>query len=221
MAESDLPEGFEYERTPAGPPGETMRWGSASDVLDGVMQGLLDPIEGMVQLAEHAGGHKIAPDSLRNWARDYRKKVQGSWFGQGGEFLGNAATFAIPFAGAARGAAAANTALRAVPAAARAIEGATAAELQPVSGGGDYWKTKRSQAVGGAALGSTLPALAKGAGYVAPWLTRFTAGHMPHWLWNASGGGSLPAVASQAAGAVAPGAVGGVVGEIQGQHPND
>src|SRR5882672_11194374 len=85
-------------------PGEKgpLKIGDPVEFLRGVSQGVMDPIEGLVQLAEKSTGWNIAPEGLRNWAREYRKQAQSTIAGQGGEVVGNIAGFMIPGMVAAR-----------------------------------------------------------------------------------------------------------------------
>ena len=57
------------------------RIGDFTEGAVGVSQGLLDPVEGAAQFAEQvlqklAPGTKVAPDSVRNWARDWRNRAR-------------------------------------------------------------------------------------------------------------------------------------------------
>ena len=112
------------------------RVGNEIDLARGVGQGLLDPVEGAAQFAEHvlkkfAPDAKVAPDALRKWARDYRKEARSSIAGVGGEVIGNLAPGLIT-GGLTQG----------LGWGSRLLGGAAAGALQPVSGDGDFWRTK-------------------------------------------------------------------------------
>jgi len=195
---------------------EPLKLGEPIDVLRGVSQGLLDPVEGLVQLAEKTTGWDLAPKGLRDWARDYRKKAQSTVLGQGGEIGGNLLWSAVPGVGAARTAALAG---RVAPWLGRATVGAVGGMAAPVSGGGseeDYWRAKQNQASLGAIGGTALPAIAGAAA---------RAGQIPaHISYYHPLASSLANVAAQGAGAagrglqtIAPEAAGAAAGEIWGQ----
>lgn len=159
--------------------------GDATAFGKGAIQGFaLDPIEGLIQLAEKSTGWK-APNmfGLRDWARNYRNQVQSTTAGRVGEIGGNIAGMAIPGGAVARGV---TGATRAVGAASRALgaanvgrrihqaagvvgrgtAGALAGEAMPVQGAQsdeEYWRTKNNQALLGLGIGSTLPAVAQAA----------------------------------------------------------
>lgn len=204
--------------------------GNAVDVLRGIAQGWLDPVEGVVQLAEQSTGWHLAPDRLRNWARDYRNRAQSTWAGIGGEVAGNIfnPVTAIPGAavGRAVGAAAsrlpgaAATAGRALTAE-RAGQGAVAAASQPVSGGGDYWRAKANQTLVGGAAGAALPALAGAAARGAERLpTHFSWHHPVASLIGSTAGPTLSGVAGQAA-RLTPEQTGRLAGEATGETEDD
>jgi hypothetical protein len=143
--------------------------GHFRDIANGIGQGLLDPIEGLAQMVEHATGKKLAPEGLRKWARDYRKDVQSTWAGRGGELVGNVAGFALPGGAIARGVSGIGKAVGLAPTladiAGSTIAGGTLGESVPVQGAtseNEYWKTKKDQAVIGALTGGTLPSIARG-----------------------------------------------------------
>lgn len=161
------------------------KWGDPVEFGKGAIQGaVLDPIEGLIQLAEKSTGWR-APNAfgLRDWARDYRARVQGTHLGQAGEVVGNVAGLALPGGAVARGV---TGATRAVGAASRALgaanvgrrihqaagvvgrgtAGALAGEAMPVQGAQsdeEYWRAKNNQALLGLGIGSTLPAVAQAA----------------------------------------------------------
>lgn len=159
--------------------------GQWQDIFYGVGQGLLDPIEGMVQMAEHVANHKIAPDTVRNWAKDFRKNVQSTWAGRAGELGGNIAGLALPGAGLAR---TVSGMARAIPKVSAAVgdivgsgtSGALMGESIPVQGAqteDEYWNTKRNQAAAGALAGGTLPSVARGLRSVVPPSAHFSYHH--------------------------------------------
>jgi hypothetical protein len=155
----------------AGDPGRVeggWKVGDPIDLLQGISQGLIDPVEGIVQLAEKSTGWKIAPQNVRDWARNYRNQARSTMLGVGGEVVGNIAP-ALVLPGGAMGTAASLGE--------RAIAGAVAGGLQPVSGGGDYWRAKANQAILGGLTGGGLAPLARQAARIAPFLGH-TAAHM-------------------------------------------
>jgi hypothetical protein len=229
--------------TPATPAGEggantedkPRRIGDAMDALRGVAQGWLDPVEGIVQLAEKTTGWKVAPEGLRDWAREFRNRAQSTFAGQAGELAGNVINpvYAIPAAAVARGAALAGRAASGVLGAgraartlgsamapgglaARALGGAAGAAMAPVSGGGDYWHTKGNQALLGGLVGGTLPALAEQAGGLGA-----QAVHAPWWMQQTlipqTVSGATRGIASGVE-RVTPATMGGIVGEAVGQE---
>jgi hypothetical protein len=199
----------------AGDPGRVQggwEFGTATDLLQGVAQGLIDPIEGLVQLAERSTDWKIAPQGVRDWARNYRKQARSTMMGMGGEIVGNIApAFVVPGAGGASFLS-------------RALGGAVAGGLQPVSGGSDsdYWRTKRDQMAMGAVGGSTLPALAGQVARAGPALAH-AAGHaagIPRAILNTMHGLALPITnLAQRAATSEGGREGAVAGMLRGQNP--
>ena len=203
------------------------QFGNATEVLVGVSQGLIDPVEGLVQLAEKSSGWKLAPESVRNFARDWRNRAQSTYAGIGGEVIGNvlpafatggttipaalAGTLPKALIGLAPRAGAA-AAQRLIP---RAIVGAGSAAAAPVSGDSDYWRTKREQAALGAVTGGTVPALGHLAGQVAPLIAH--AG-LPRWLSHLAGGtiGAGATGVSRAVISPGPGGYGRVAGVVRG-----
>lgn len=193
---------------PANPAEHGRRLGDPVDMLKGVMQGWLDPIEGLAQLAEKSTGWKLAPKELRDWARDYRNRVQSTPMGQIGEFAGNIVnpTSFIPGAGAAR----------AIPMMVRAGVGAAGGAAQPVSGDQDYWRTKANQALLGAVTGASLPAVAAAARRAGQVPTHFSIFH-PFTSGVLNTGLGAVAATGRQLGRVSPGAAGLAVGEVEGQ----
>ena len=192
------------------------RVGNEIDLARGVGQGLLDPVEGAAQFAEHvlkefAPDAKVAPDALRKWARDYRKEARSSIAGVGGEVIGNLAPGLVA-GGLTQG----------LNWGSRLLGGAAAGAFQPVSGEGDFWRTKLAQAIGGGAAGATLPALAAQAGRLAPALTA-AAGHMvglPKWITHAAAGAAAPVSAvGTALERIPPGGYGRIPGMVRGSYP--
>jgi len=146
--------------SPTNPPQD---FGSTpANLAAGFGQGLLDPIEGLGQMAEHlplVGGavRAMIPDALRNWAKNYQRRVGASTAGEIGEFAGNVVPWLFqPELAAGR---IASTVPRV---AARIAERATLpATLQPVpQPGNDFWTQKGEQAAVGTALGAPLEAVA-------------------------------------------------------------
>lgn len=74
---------------------ETQRGG----LFTGVGQGLLDLVEGPVSLAEKATGLKLAPQGVREWAKDYQRRAESTPEGRIGEFVGGIAPMFIPGVG--------------------------------------------------------------------------------------------------------------------------
>jgi hypothetical protein len=190
-----------------------MEVGSASDFFQGGVQGLLDPIEGLIQLVEKSGNWEIAPKGLRDWARNYRKQARSTMAGIGGEVAGNIAPSVLIPGGAAG--TAASWGERALTA---GLSGGIAGGLQPVSGGSDYWKTKRDQAALGAVAGVVAPSLASGAGGVLRGIGSIPSGVM-HLLHRHSPAVPLAHLATQAASRLRPGAAGAVAGQYRGENP--
>jgi hypothetical protein len=191
------------------------------------MQGWLDPIEGVAQLAEHTTGWHLAPKELKDWARSFRSSAQSTVAGQAGELAGNVFNPAmlIPGAGVARGVGAIASRL---PGAARAaaafpglirgggaaISGAVGGAMEPVSSGGDYRKTKQNQIAGGALTGGAFAPVARGVQAGA----RGIGSHMPAWV----GGFGIPQGIenlARRAKKLPPAAVGRATGETIGQRP--
>lgn len=135
------------------------------DVTIGFGQGALDPIEGLIQLAEKGTGLHLAPQWLRNWAHDYRTRAQSTTMGQIGEVAGNIFNPAYLIPGVAPA--------RAATLGGRALIGAGAGLTQPVEGDSNYWKTKGWQAAAGALGGSIAPTLGS--------VMAKARGLTPHW----------------------------------------
>lgn len=193
------------------------RFGNATEVLVGVSQGLIDPVEGLVQLAEKSSGWKLAPDSVRKFARDWRNRAQSSYAGIGGEVVGNVLPFLASGGSSAAGTAASllPRAARVAPLLERVTAGAVAGGLQPVSGDSDYLRTKLEQAAGGAVLGGAVPSLANLAGRVPHSVLSHTG--LPRWLTR-----PMTAPITAATGAVAgvpAGTYGAVSGQFRGMNP--
>jgi hypothetical protein len=197
----------------AGDPGRVeggWKVGNELDLLQGVIQGTIDPVEGIVQLAEKSGNWHLAPQATRDWARNYRKQAQSTMLGMGGEVLGNVAPSLLwPAAGVAS-------------AASRALAGTIAGALQPVSGSGDYWRTKRAQALLGGLGGVGLPALAGQAARAGPALAT-AAGHaagIPRFILNTMHGVAAPfSNAAQYAARTQGGREGALAGMVRGRNP--
>jgi hypothetical protein len=63
----------------------------------GLLQGaILDPAEGLGQLAERATGFRLAPQGVRDWANKMDRTVQGSGWGKAGEIGGALGSLAVP-----------------------------------------------------------------------------------------------------------------------------
>lgn len=131
----------------------------------GVGQGLLDLPEGGVQLAEHipyVGGavRAVIPNSLRDWARNYRQRAESTTAGEVGEFAGNVLpAFLQPELGIARAAEAAPYVGKGLGFLGRVFErGTLPATVQPVDTSQgrdkDFWNRKKIQAEVGTALGT-------------------------------------------------------------------
>jgi hypothetical protein len=165
MSEVTNPELLNQLNAPqAGDPGRVpggWQFGNEIDLLQGVSQGLIDPVEGLVQLAERSTGWKMAPQSVRDWARNWRRQARSTMLGAGGEVAGNVLPAVLFPAGTA------------AALGERAVAGAVAGAAQPVSGGGNFWLTKAGQAVLGALTGGAAPVAANAVGGIAPAL-----GHM-------------------------------------------
>jgi hypothetical protein len=212
MSEVTDPELLKQLNSPSGAAGDPGRveggWklGNELDLLQGVAQGLIDPVEGIVQLAEKSTGWDLAPQGVKDWARDYRKQARSTMLGMGGEVAGNLAPSLIPGIGPlGTGAAWAD----------RALIGSVAGVAQPVSGGGDYWQTKKAQEAAGAIGGAVLPPLAGAAGRT------FAAipSSIMHFLHRGSPAVPLANLATQAASRLSPRAVGAVAGMARGGSP--
>jgi hypothetical protein len=173
--------------------------GIGTDLAMGVGQGLLDPIEGLIQMAEKSTDWKLAPDSIRNWARSYRNDARSTLMGMGGEVLGNVLPGASGLAG------------RVVGLIPRIVSGAAMGAAQPVEGGGDYWKTKRNQASWGGITGGLLPPVAQGLGGLysipAPIARWLGIHHLP-----------LQSIVQQAS-RLPAGSYGRVAGQVAGENP--
>ena len=185
------------------------RIGDFTEAAVGTSQGLLNPIEGSAQFIEaalrkFAPGAKIAPDAIRNWARNWRNRAESSYTGIGGEVLGSLLPLLLT-----RNPANITSILG------RAGVGALAAGAQPVSGGGDYWRTKAEQAASGAFIGGAVPPLASLASK-APSAVLHGVG-LPAWLAHRVGTAVGAPVA--AVGRTPSGPYGLVAGELEGQHP--
>lgn len=185
------------EEAPAGDPARApprveggYKLGNEIDLMAGVAQGVIDPIEGIVQLAEKSSGWHLAPEGVKNMARALRNRAQSSALGIGGEVAGNLLPMIIAPEAEAAGWLG------------RAAAGAARAGMQPVSGGkdNDYWATKGAQLAGGAAAGPAGAALARGAGKVAPYLP--FVGHpltgIAHLVRSAMGKHSNPPISQLA-----------------------
>lgn len=167
--------------------------GDATDLLHGVMQGLIDPVEGIVQLAEKSSGWKLAPQGVKDWARQYREKARSTMLGIGGEVVGNIAPAVLmpEISGPA-------WAGRFAPLVSRAATGGAFAEMQPVDSGQDYWRAKRNQAITGMAAGGAMPPVTGVASRVvsAPLaVLRMLTGQMPHGLHGLAAAARLPSAA--------------------------
>jgi hypothetical protein len=212
MSEVTDPELLKQLNSPSGAAGDPGRveggWkiGNELDLLQGVAQGLIDPVEGIVQLAEKSTGWDIAPQGVKDWARNYRKQARSTMLGIGGEVAGNIAPSLLLPGGAAGTAASWGE---------RALTGAVAGMAQPVSGGGDYWQTKKAQMAAGGIGGAALPPVAGVAGR--------TIGAIPsgimHLLHRGSPAVPLANLATQAASRLRPGAIGAVGGMARGGSP--
>jgi hypothetical protein len=139
--------------------------GNEIDLLQGVSQGLIDPVEGLVQLAERSQHWVRAPQGLRDWARSYRRQARSTMLGVGGEVAGNVLPAVLFPAGTA------------AALGERAVAGAIAGAAQPVSGGGNFWRTKAGQAILGGLTGGAAPVAANAVGGIAPALGQM-ASHM-------------------------------------------
>jgi hypothetical protein len=211
MSEVTDPELLKQLNSPSGAAGDPGRveggWklGNELDLLQGVAQGLIDPVEGIVQLAEKSTGWNLAPQGIKDWARDYRKQARSTMLGMGGEVVGNLAPSLIPGGAIGTGAAWAD----------RALTGAVAGMAQPVSGGGDYWQTKRAQTALGGAGGAVVPPVAGAAGRT---IAAIPSSIM-HFLHRGSPAVPLANLATQAASRLSPRAVGAVGGMARGGSP--
>jgi hypothetical protein len=161
-----------------GDPVATSLWdkkgGTPLDVIKGIGQGLIDPIEGAVQLAEHISHKKLAPDFIRKMARDYRKNVQSTIAGEAGELGGNVAgAFILPGMTIGRGL----TGVGGIVA--RGLGGAAVGAMQPVEGAtssDDFLGRKEQQASIGA-LATGLPSVVGQLGRIAPTATHMAIHH--------------------------------------------
>ena len=182
-----------------------LKIGDEIDLLRGVSQGLIDPIEGIVQLAEKSTGWELAPDSVRSWAREYRKKAQSTAMGIGGEVVGNIAPALVFPAG---------TAASLIE---RGIAGGIAGGVEPVSGGGDYWRTKAGQVAAGAITGGAAPAISGAVGRMAPAISQ--ARGVPGWIRGTLGLGATPLSAIANRLPTGGGPYGAVAGVARGANP--
>ena len=100
--------------------------GNTADVLKGGAQGaLLDPVEGIGQIIEHATSRKIPiPQAVRDWFDKYRKDVQSTRSGRVGELGGAIGSMFIPVGGEAAAAARAAESTRAGEAGLTAVRSA-------------------------------------------------------------------------------------------------
>lgn len=154
----------------------------AINILKGILQGGLDPVEGAIQLGEHIAGSKIPLDTWRKTLRDFRKDVRSTPEGRIGEFGGNVAVLGVPGMAAMRGAAMAGLGARTLSG---AVGGATSGMMQPVQGArndADYWATKGGQAALGTLAGGASPWLG---GVVSQWARDFR--HLPWWARHSLG----------------------------------
>jgi hypothetical protein len=195
----------ERERRAGPHPDDPTKWrfhghevGNFVELMRGVSQGLIDPIEGIAQLAEHSTGMKLAPDIVRQYARDWRKRARGTYAGVGGEVLGNVLPALLTGGASSLGEG--------------IIAGAVAGGAQPVEGGGDYWQTKLNQVGAGAFTGGAGPAVARGVAgltHIPPGIAK---------LLGLSGTTPLSQIAQQAS-QYGGGPYGAVSGNIAGQNP--
>lgn len=143
----------------------------------GVGQGLLDLPEGTAQLAEHipyVGGavRAVIPNSLRDWAKNYRNRVEASTAGEIGEFAGNVLpAFLQPEIGIASNLSKVPYLGRALGFGGRVLErGTLPAALQPVDASQgqdkDFWTRKAVQGGVGTALGTLGETLASTLGRI-------------------------------------------------------
>lgn len=186
------------------------QFGDAVDLLQGVSQGLIDPIEGITQLAEKSTGWHIAPQAVKDWARNYRKQARSTMLGVGGEVAGNIVPGVL------------GGEVGEVPMVARALSGAALGAAQPVSGGGNYRRTKMDQAIWGGLGGAALPAVAGLAGRAAPYLAHAAAaahGIPRAVLHGLRGLAYIPSGLSDLASQVPGGTYGRVIGMAQGRSP--
>lgn len=126
----------------------------AGDFGRGFRQGLVDPIDGAIEIANHVVSRTLTPERLQEWQRSAQ---QAGWTGTAGRVLGNVINplNLIPASWAGRAAAVLPLAGRAATAARAAVGGATAAGLHPVGKTDDYTMSKLGQvALGGATAGS-------------------------------------------------------------------
>jgi hypothetical protein len=170
----DLPAGWELspdqtvpEIDPgAGPAGSAaphersrppLRLGNPEDILAGLAQGVLDPIEGIGQLIEHATGKQVPLGVIRKWANALEERAHSSILGNISEFGGNLAYAAIPGAFGAGG----SSSLGAL---ARIAAGAGGGLAAPVESDKPYWRSKLNQAAIGAVGGGLAGPIANWSG---------------------------------------------------------
>lgn len=154
---------------------------TGANLAAGAAQGLLNPVEGAAQLAEHlpyVGGvvRSVIPQGLRDWAKNFQSRAESTTAGRVGEFAGNVAPFLFqPELGVARAASAAPYLGRTLGFLGRLAErGTLPASLEPVpeqpkpSGKmvapDDFWTQKLHQAEVGTAVGAPFEAVASGLG---------------------------------------------------------
>ena len=179
------------------------------DVAAGIAQGLIDPVEGLVQILERSTGKKLAPERVRDLARTLRDRAQASGLGIAGEVVGNILPAILTM-----GESAPLTAASILP---RAAAGATMGALQPVRGDSDFWNTKVRQALLGAGAGVTLPALASAARRLPSAVLHGTG--LPAWLAHRMG--SVVSVPAGAIESLPSGMSGRVAGLYRGTHPTE
>ena len=189
--------------------GGGMKIGDEMDLLRGIGQGLIDPVEGLAQLAEHLAGRRLTPEGLRNWAKDFRNKAQSTYMGIGGEVAGNVAGLAIPGGMLGKAATVGGRIAQGIG------EGAAGGLLQPVTGGGDYASTKVRQGVLGTIAGGAGPAIVGTGAKVAPYVV-----HPKGALLHLFRGGAMPSsTVANLAQQVPRTAYGAGAGMYRGTHP--
>ena len=159
--------GYANEPRAVGQPGHQPPADFGSTPLNfaaGVGQGLLDLPEGAAQLAEHipyVGGavRAVIPNSLRDWAKNYRQRAESTIAGEVGEFAGNVLpAFLQPELGIARAGEAVPYIGKALGFGGRVLErGTLPATVQPVDASkskDDFWDRKKLQAEIGTGLGA-------------------------------------------------------------------